>query len=99
MTRRDYIIIAKALRQAREEFPAARKEVGAVSAVGADAAHRGIDTGAELRAIALREDNPRFDGARFMAARGRGHDHANACRQAARDCGACLRRRPLRLSR
>lgn len=60
MTRKDYILLAEALKAARmkSEFPAA------------DEFNGGVDAAARLVADALARDNPRFDYDRFMKAAG-----------------------------
>jgi hypothetical protein len=55
MTRKDYVLIAKALKDARNEAP----NGGSRFAVG---------NAAEKIALALQADNPRFDSQRFFDA-------------------------------
>jgi hypothetical protein len=64
MTRKDFELIAKALRDARPIRPANSGHVGV------DGAHTGIDNTAHELARALQATNPRFDMARFIAACG-----------------------------
>jgi hypothetical protein len=65
MTRRDYVRIAAALRSARPiDEP---RNGGDLMAIGARAAWL---TAVEHVALALAQDNPRFDRARFYAAAG-----------------------------
>ena len=57
MTKKDYILIAAALKQARVEFPTMKQ----------NAAH---DYVASVMCRALSTTNPRFDSGRFLAACG-----------------------------
>lgn len=57
MTRKDYELIAAALKQARDAAPGHEWRLGVLDA-------------ADLIGRALRRDNPRFEKARFMAAAG-----------------------------
>lgn len=58
MTRKDYVLIAAALKDARASTP--------------EANHVGVDVAASNIAHALARDNPRFDRARFLKAAGVG---------------------------
>lgn len=60
MTRKDYVVIARAVSNATREFG----EEG----VGDGGAFDGIDTVVDFLASALKQDNPRFDRERFIAA-------------------------------
>lgn len=58
MTRKDYILLAEALKVAND------------SLLGPSDEHQGIRYAAMHIANALAQDNPRFDRARFLAAAG-----------------------------
>lgn len=65
MTRKDYQLIAEAIREARSISP------GAVVVAPSTRYHDdGVDTAARYLASALERDNPRFDRARFLKACG-----------------------------
>lgn len=62
MTRKDYVLIAEALKHARDQIPATGEHV----------AHELLGNSSSARSIAnaLADDNPRFDRARFLQACG-----------------------------
>ena len=62
MTRKDYVLIAAALKAARRPNLAGN--------VTRAAYNNGIDNAVEFLVLALAKDNPAFDGARFRAAAG-----------------------------
>lgn len=68
MTRKDYILIAKAIRDASEETRAV---------FGPDAHEVGTRKVADYIADALAQDNPRFDAQRFLTACGYGATSMN----------------------
>ena len=60
MTRKDYILIAAALKAARSSYTLPNVAIY----------HNGIDNAAQRLADALGRDNPRFDRERFLKAAG-----------------------------
>jgi len=60
MTRKDYVLIAAALREARSNYSLPNVAIY----------HNGIDNAAHRLADALGRDNPRFDRERFLDAAG-----------------------------
>lgn len=67
MTRRDYILIAGALRQAFEQINEPRRTGGGMAMKSYDA----FDIVVDRLADALARENPRFDRVRFLRAAGR----------------------------
>jgi hypothetical protein len=63
MTRKDYVLIAKALKQARDQIPNTNSSINAGEFVA-------NSTAARLVAYALADDNPRFDRQKFLTACG-----------------------------
>lgn len=62
MTRKDYILIAAALKAARVP--------SVLGNTNKEIYNNGVDNAVAFIAIVLAKDNPRFDGARFRAAAG-----------------------------
>jgi hypothetical protein len=66
MTRKDYVLIAAALKEARHHFWAGRSDDNSQPPNFAD----GLQAAAEELALRLSNDNARFDRARFLTACG-----------------------------